>query len=75
MTFINLLIQCYKHFHLEQIFISRFSADITRTLTAKRKRLHTFTQASLKSSNKKYEDIFKAQHSERSAKFFILSIL
>eukprot|EP00112_Aurelia_sp_Birch-Aquarium-sp1_P013418 Seg2847.2 transcript_id=Seg2847.2/GoldUCD/mRNA.D3Y31 product="Synaptonemal complex protein 3" protein_id=Seg2847.2/GoldUCD/D3Y31 len=48
-----------------QSVLSTFGADITRTLATKRKRLQTFTQASLKSSNRKYEDVFQAQQGER----------
>ena len=46
-------------------FICLFSADITKTVAAKRKRLELFTQSSLKSSSRKVEDIWKIQQSER----------
>ena len=49
-----------------QNLLSSFGADITKTLAAKRKRLQTFTQASLKTSNKKYDDVFKQQLDERN---------
>ena len=51
----------YNYYH----YVNHILADITRTLAAKRKRLQTFTQASLKSSNRKYEDVFQAQQGER----------
>ncbi|NP_001296659.1 synaptonemal complex protein 3-like [Hydra vulgaris] len=43
-----------------------FGADISKSLTAKRKQLAMFTEASLKTSNRKYEEIFIAQQSERN---------
>jgi len=45
--------------------LNSFGADINKTLLAKRKRLATFTSASLKTSNRKYEEIFAAQQNER----------
>eukprot|EP00794_Sanderia_malayensis_P018302 gene18302-20125_t len=45
--------------------LDSFGADISRTLTAKRKRLQSFTQASLKSSNRRYDEILKSQQHER----------
>ncbi|XP_065070788.1 synaptonemal complex protein 3-like [Rhopilema esculentum] len=48
-----------------QNVLSSFGADITRTLAAKRKRLQLFTQASLKSANRKYEDTLSSQQMER----------
>ncbi|KAK3594135.1 hypothetical protein CHS0354_040909 [Potamilus streckersoni] len=49
-----------------QKMLESFGADITKTLSSKRKRLEQLTQNSLKSSNKKVDDIFKLQQSERS---------
>jgi hypothetical protein len=40
-------------------------ADITKTLSAKRKRLENYTQNSLKTTNKKVDDIWKGQNAER----------
>ena len=48
-----------------QSLIAGFGADVSKTLDAKRKRLETFTQASLKASNTKVEKIWKAQQAER----------
>ncbi|XP_070566631.1 synaptonemal complex protein 3-like [Ptychodera flava] len=45
--------------------LERFGSDISKTIVAKRKRLETLTQQSLKSSNRKVEDIFKHQQAER----------
>ena len=41
------------------------SADIAKTVAAKRKRLEQYTQSSLKSSSRKVEDIWKIQQNER----------
>ena len=41
------------------------SADITKSLDVKRKRLESFTQTSLKTSNKKVDEVWKTQQSER----------
>ncbi|XP_033751590.1 synaptonemal complex protein 3-like [Pecten maximus] len=48
-----------------QKMLECFGADITKTLVNKRKRLEQFTQNSLKSSNKKVEEIWKMQQLER----------
>lgn len=45
--------------------LNSFGADISKTLSAKRKRLATFTSASLKTSNRKYEELFENQQVER----------
>ncbi|XP_066935277.1 synaptonemal complex protein 3-like [Clytia hemisphaerica] len=45
--------------------LNSFGADISKTLSAKRKRLTTFTNASMKTSNRKYDEIFTTQHAER----------
>ena len=42
-----------------------FSADITKTLSAKRKRIQCFTNASLKTSNRKFDEIWKSQQNDR----------
>lgn len=42
-----------------------FPADITKTLTAKRKRIQTFTQASLKASSRKFDEVWHTQQRER----------
>ena len=42
------------------------TADISKSLASKRKRLEGFTQASLKTSNKKVDEVWKTQHEERS---------
>ena len=52
-----------------------FPADITKTLTAKRKRIQTFTQASLKASSRKFDEVWRTQQRERWEKrnlFFLL---
>ena len=49
-----------------QSLIAGFGADVSKTLDAKRKRLETFTHASLKVSNGKVEKVWKAQQTERS---------
>ena len=41
-------------------------ADISKSMASKRKRLEGFTQASLKTSNKKVEEVWKTQQEERS---------
>ncbi|XP_057290266.1 synaptonemal complex protein 3-like [Hydractinia symbiolongicarpus] len=45
--------------------LNSFGADISKTLSAKRKRLTTFTSSSLKTSNRKYEELFSTQQTER----------
>ncbi len=42
-----------------------YVADIAKNLDVKRKRLETFTQASVKTSNKKVQEIWKSQQTER----------
>lgn len=45
--------------------LNSFGADISKTLSAKRKRLTTFTNASMKTSNRKYDELFTSQNDER----------
>ncbi|XP_068672250.1 synaptonemal complex protein 3-like [Montipora capricornis] len=52
-----------------QGMLSSFGADITKTLTAKRKRIQTFAQASLKTSSRKFDEVWKSQQHERSSHF------
>ena len=42
-----------------------FAADISKTLTAKRQRLEQYTQNSLRTSNRKVEEIWTMQQNER----------
>ncbi|XP_078667701.1 synaptonemal complex protein 3-like isoform X1 [Branchiostoma floridae x Branchiostoma belcheri] len=46
--------------------LESFGADISKTLSAKRKRLEMFTQSAVKASNHKVENTWMAQHSERT---------
>ncbi|XP_046881821.1 synaptonemal complex protein 3 [Hypomesus transpacificus] len=46
--------------------LDRFGADITKAFQAKRKRLETFTKASVKTSNHKIEQLWKTQQKDRS---------
>ncbi|NXY83757.1 SYCP3 protein, partial [Alcedo cyanopectus] len=48
-----------------QNMLERFGADINKALLAKRKRLETYTKASLKTSNQKIEHVWKTQQEER----------
>ncbi|XP_050409584.1 synaptonemal complex protein 3, partial [Patella vulgata] len=48
-----------------QKMLECFGADISKTLISKRKRLEQLTHNTLRSSNKKVEDIWKAQQTER----------
>ncbi|NWU95448.1 SYCP3 protein, partial [Upupa epops] len=48
-----------------QNMLERFGADITKSLIAKRKRLETYTKASLKTSNQKIEHAWKIQQEQR----------
>ncbi|XP_035674743.1 synaptonemal complex protein 3-like isoform X2 [Branchiostoma floridae] len=45
--------------------LESFGADISKTLSAKRKRLEMFTHSAVKASNHKVENTWMAQHSER----------
>ncbi|XP_029639365.2 synaptonemal complex protein 3-like [Octopus sinensis] len=45
--------------------LESFEVDITKTLANKRKRLETFTQNKMKNSNKKIDEIWKMQQTER----------
>ncbi|XP_078348284.1 synaptonemal complex protein 3-like isoform X2 [Oculina patagonica] len=49
-----------------QGMLNSFGADITKTLTAKRKRIQTFTQASLKASSRKFDEVWQSQQHESS---------
>ena len=46
------------------VYVS-LSADISKNLESKRKRLETFTQSSVKASSKRVDDIWKKQQQER----------
>ncbi|XP_041084432.1 synaptonemal complex protein 3-like isoform X1 [Polyodon spathula] len=46
--------------------LERFGADINKALSAKRKRMEVYTKASLKTSNMKIEQIWKAQQNDRN---------
>ncbi|XP_023983149.1 synaptonemal complex protein 3 isoform X1 [Physeter macrocephalus] len=48
-----------------QNMLERFGADINKALLAKRKRLETYTKASLKTSNQKIENVWKTQQEQR----------
>ena len=41
------------------------AVDISKSLESKRKRLETFTQASVRASNKKVEEVWQKQQKER----------
>ncbi|KAK3707086.1 hypothetical protein QZH41_020517, partial [Actinostola sp. cb2023] len=45
--------------------LNGFGAEIKNTLNAKRKRIQSFTQAALKASTKKFEEIWQKQQKER----------
>ncbi|NWH95351.1 SYCP3 protein, partial [Aegithalos caudatus] len=53
--------------HLGEVqnMLERFGADINKALLAKRKRLETYTKASLKTSNQKIEHVWKTQQEQR----------
>jgi len=48
-----------------QKMLECFGADITKTLSAKRKRLENYTHNSLKTSNKKVDEIWRSQQTDR----------
>uniref|UniRef100_H0XTM0 Synaptonemal complex protein 3 n=1 Tax=Otolemur garnettii TaxID=30611 RepID=H0XTM0_OTOGA len=48
-----------------QNMLERFGADINKTLMAKRQRLEMYTKASIKSSNQKFENVWKSQQEQR----------
>ncbi|XP_022785003.1 synaptonemal complex protein 3-like isoform X1 [Stylophora pistillata] len=52
-----------------QGMLNSFGADITKTLAAKRKRIQTFTQASMKASSRKFEEVWRSQQHERSTHY------
>ncbi|KAJ7373526.1 Synaptonemal complex protein 3 [Desmophyllum pertusum] len=52
-----------------QGMLNSFGADITKTLTAKRKRIQTFAQASLKASSRKFGEVWQSQQQERSSHY------
>lgn len=45
--------------------LNSFGADVSKTLSAKRKRLASFTSTAMKTSNKRYDEIFVQQHTQR----------
>jgi len=45
--------------------LNSFGADVSKTLSAKRKRLAGFTSTAMKTSNKRYDDIFLQQQAQR----------
>ena len=47
------------------VYILLKIADISKNLETKRKRLETFTHASVKASNRKVEEVWKKQQTER----------
>ncbi|PVD33791.1 hypothetical protein C0Q70_05052 [Pomacea canaliculata] len=49
-----------------QKMLEMFGADISKTLSTKKKRLEHFTQLSLKTTGKKVEEILTAQQNERT---------
>ncbi|ESO97668.1 hypothetical protein LOTGIDRAFT_152756 [Lottia gigantea] len=51
--------------HEMQKMLECFGADISKTLISKRKRLEQLTHSTLKSTNKRVEDIWRAQQLER----------
>ncbi|EDO43143.1 predicted protein [Nematostella vectensis] len=44
-------------------------AEISNTLNAKRKRIQSFSQASLKASSRKFDEVWRKQQNERSAQY------
>ncbi|XP_040200229.1 synaptonemal complex protein 3 isoform X1 [Rana temporaria] len=48
-----------------QNMLERFGADISKALSAKRKRLEMYTKASLKTSSQKIEHVWKTQQEQR----------
>ncbi|NWS42895.1 SYCP3 protein, partial [Probosciger aterrimus] len=48
-----------------QNMLEKFGADINKALLAKRKRLETYTKASLKTSSQKIEHVWKTQQEQR----------
>lgn len=51
--------------HKLQFLSAVLSADISKNLESKRKRLETFTQSSVKASSKRVEEIWRKQQQER----------
>ena len=49
----------------DEIMLLLLTADITKTLMAKRKRVEQIAQTSWKSNSKKVEELWKTQLSER----------
>jgi len=45
--------------------LNSFGADVSKTLSAKRKRLAGFTSTAMKTSNKRYDEIFLQQQAQR----------
>ncbi|CAG5134932.1 unnamed protein product [Candidula unifasciata] len=52
--------------HEMQKMLEGFGADISKTLSNKRKRMEQLTQASLKNTNKKLEEVWKTQQQARN---------
>ncbi|XP_064635061.1 synaptonemal complex protein 3-like [Lineus longissimus] len=48
-----------------QKMLDSFGADVSKTLVSKRKRLEQYTQSTIKTSNRRIEDIWKVQQNER----------
>jgi len=49
-----------------QKMLDGFGADISKTLSQKKKRVESFTATSLKNTNKKVEELWNSQHQARS---------
>ncbi|XP_048585533.1 synaptonemal complex protein 3 [Nematostella vectensis] len=49
--------------------LNGFGAEISNTLNAKRKRIQSFSQASLKASSRKFDEVWRKQQNERSAQY------
>ncbi|NWU78616.1 SYCP3 protein, partial [Onychorhynchus coronatus] len=70
MPFFSMFLKC-EVYHISdcegevQNMLERFGADINKALLAKRKRLETYTKASLKTSNQKIEHVWKTQQEQR----------
>lgn len=47
--------------------LSSFGANVEKTLSARRQRLSSFTSVALKTSSRKYEELYTAQQAERDA--------
>lgn len=65
MYVVTYLIKSLSYWELGNNVIVLYTADITKSLDVKRKRLEVFTQSSLKTSNKKVDEVWKTQQNER----------